>query len=46
MLTNVLRAMINNLFKESFMEKGKKKAINILIVFSISYKSDVQIFLK
>ena len=33
MLTNVLRAMVNNTFKESFYEK---KIINVLIIFSIS----------
>ena len=32
-LTNVLRAMVNNTFKESFYEK---KIINVLIIFSIS----------
>ena len=32
--------------KKVFMEKEKKKAINILIVFFISHKSDVKIFLK
>ena len=31
MLTNALRALVNNLFKESFYRKRKKK--NILIVF-------------
>ena len=42
-----LRAMVNNPFKESFMEKKKKKkAINVLPVFSISHKSDVKTFLK
>ena len=39
-----LRAMVNNPFKESFMEE--KKAINVLPVFSISHKSDVKTFLK
>ena len=32
MLTNALRALVNNLFKESFYRKRKKKN-NILIVF-------------
>ena len=32
MLTNALRALVNNLFKESFYRKRKKKK-NILIVF-------------
>ena len=45
MLTNALRAMINNSFKESFYGKRKKK-INVLIVFSISYKNGVKTFLK
>ena len=42
MLTRVL---VNNLFKENFYEK-RKKIINILIVFFISHKSGVKIFLK
>ena len=37
---NVLRALINNLVKESFYGK-RKKTINILTVFFISHKSDV-----
>ena len=48
MLTDALRAIVNNLFKEIFMEKEKKKekeAINILIVFSISHKSSIKTFL-
>ena len=48
MLTDALRAIVNNLFKEIFLEKGKKKkkkAINILIVFSISHKSSIKTFL-
>ena len=32
MLTNALRALVNNLFKENFYGKRKKKTINILIV--------------
>ena len=32
-LTNALRTMVNNTFKESFYEK---KIINVLIIFSIS----------
>ena len=40
MLTRVL---VNNLFKEKFYEK-RKKIINILTVFFISYKSDVKTF--
>ena len=46
MLTDVLRVMINNQFKKNFYGKRKKKVINILIVFSISYKSCVKIFLN
>ena len=42
MVTSVLRVLANNLFKESFYEKK----INVLIVFFISYKSNVKIFLK
>ena len=43
MLTDDLRTMINNLFKENFY--GKKK-INILTVFSISHKKWCQNFSK
>ena len=32
--------------KKVFMEKEKKKTINVLIVFSIFYKSGVKTFLK
>ena len=46
MLTDVLRVMINNQFKKNFYGKRKKKVINILIIFSISYKSCVKIFLN
>ena len=45
MLTNTLRALINNSFKENFYGK-RKKTINILTVFFISHKSDVKTFLK
>ena len=38
-------ALVKNLIKESFYGK-KKKTINILIVFFISHKSDVNTFLK
>ena len=31
MLTDALRAIVNNLFKEIFMEKGKKKKKKQLI---------------
>ena len=44
MLTNVLRALTNNPFKENFYEE--KKTINVLTTFFIFYKSDVKIFLK
>ena len=45
MLTNALiRALVNNLVKESFY--GKKKTINVLTVFLISHKSYVKTFLK
>ena len=33
MLTNDLKALVNNSFKESFYEKRKKKTINILTIF-------------
>ena len=33
MLTNIFRALVNNLFKENFYEKRKEKVINILTVF-------------
>ena len=46
MLTDVFRVMINNQFKKNFYGKRKKKVTNILIVFSISYKSVVKIFLN
>ena len=44
MLTDALRVIVNNPFKESFYRK-RKKAINILIFFFISYKIGVKIFL-
>ena len=44
MLTSALRALVNNLVKESFYRKRKKKVINILTVFFISHKSDVKTF--
>ena len=43
MLTDVLRAMVNNPIKESFYGKKKKQLIFWL---SISRKSDVKTFLK
>ena len=33
MLTNALRALVNNPFKENFYRKRKKKVINILTIF-------------
>ena len=42
---NALR-VVNNPFKESFMGKEKKKAINVLTAFFISHKSGVKTFLK
>ena len=35
MLTNGLKVMVNNLFKENFYGKRKKRVINILIDFYI-----------
>lgn len=45
MLTIVLKVLVKNPVKESFYGKKKKK-INVLIVFFISYKSDVKTFFK
>ena len=42
MLTSILRALVKNLIKESFY--GKKKVINVLTVFFIFHKSNVEIF--
>ena len=44
-LTNVLKALVNNPVKKSFYKK-RNKSINILTVFFIFHKSDVKIFLK
>ena len=44
MLTDALRTIVNNPFKESFY--GKKKTINVLTTFFISNKSGVKTFLK
>ena len=41
---NVLRILINNLFKKGFYEEKKK--FNILIIFFISYKIDVKTFIN
>ena len=43
-LTSALRALVKNPIKESFYEKRKKKAINVLTAFFIFHKSDVKIF--
>ena len=47
-LTDALREIVNNPFKESFYGKRgrKKKPINVLTVFSISYRNSVKTFLK
>ena len=42
---NALRELVNNLFNESFYEK-RKKAINFLTAFFISYKSEIKNFPK
>ena len=46
MLTNALRVLVNNPFKESFYWKRKKKTFNVLTIFFISHKSCVKTFLK
>ena len=46
MLTDALRVLVNNPFKENFYGKRKKKSINVLTAFSISYKNSVKTFLK
>ena len=48
MLMDTLREIVNNPFKKKITGKGKKKkkTINVLIAFSISYKSGVKTFLK
>ena len=43
MLTSTLKALVKNLVKEIFYGK-RKKTINILTVFFISYKSNVKTF--
>ena len=45
-LMDALRVIVNNLFKENFYGKRKKKVINVLTAFSISHKSGVKTFLK
>ena len=42
MLTDVSRIIVNNSFKENFYKK--KKTINILRVYYISYKSSIKTF--
>ena len=44
MLTSILRVLVKNPIKENFYRKRKKKAINVLTAFFISYKSDVKTF--
>ena len=50
MLTDILRVMINNPFKENFYVKMKKKkkknTIYVLTAFFISHKSSIKTFLK
>ena len=46
MLTNALKVLVNNLFKESFYGKRKKKTINVLTTYFIFHKSSVNTFLK
>ena len=46
MLTNILRALVNNPFKKIFYGKRKKKVINVLTVFFIFHKNSVKTFLK
>ena len=42
---NALRTFVSESFYKSFYEK-RKKVIGFLTIFSISYKSDIKIFLK
>ena len=49
MLTNVLRVLVNNSFKENLYGKRNQKkenAITVLIAFFISLKSGIKIFIK
>ena len=41
---DALKAIVNNLFKESFYGKRKKKTINVFTAFFISHKSGVKTF--
>ena len=45
MLTSVLRALVKNSVKENFRGE-KKKTINVLTAYFVSYKSDVKTFIK
>ena len=45
MLMDAFGTMVNNSFKESLYGK-RKKIINFLIAFFISYKSGIKTFLK
>ena len=38
--------LLVNHFRKVIIGEKKKKAINVLITFSLSHKSDVEIFLK
>ena len=47
MITDAIRVIVSNPFKESFYgKKEKKKTINILTVFFISIKNCIKTFLK
>ena len=41
---SALRVLVKKLIKESFYKEIKKKTINVLTAFFISYKSNVKIF--
>ena len=43
---DALREIINNPFRKKIIRKEKKKTINILIAFSLSYKNGIKTFLK
>jgi len=44
---NILRALVNNPFKEKFYNENKyKKIINVLSTFFIFYKTGIKTFLK
>ena len=45
MLTNVLRALVNNSFKENFQGE-KKQLINVFTDFFIFHKSGVKTYIK